>query len=363
MKRIIAITLGAAALVCLSSCKDEKPASQLKMLVGTYTEGTGSEGVYMFDFNSETAEYTLLDTARTGNPSFIIPAGERAYAVSEFNDGRQGVCSFLLREDSIDVLNFRPGTGEDPCNIVLVDGNVITSDYTGGKLSVFPVLRDGSLDSMSFQFIPELRSSDTVPHIHCTAVSPDGKYIFVTDLGSDFIYRAELNGRGLPPWNFEVAYSFDAAGHPGPRHLTFSEDGKFAYLINELGDIISAFRYNEGELELISSAIAYSGEGHGSADIHISPDGNYVYTSHRLKGEGIAIFKRNKKTGELTPAGFQPTGKHPRNFAISPDGNLLLCACRDDNRIEIYSIDKKTGALTDTGKTIEVPAPVCIQMY
>ena len=120
--------------------------------------------------------------------------------------------------------------------------------------------------------------------------------------------------------------------------------------------------YDGGELTPIQTLTAYKGKGHGSADIHISPDGRFLYTSHRLKEDGIAIFSIDEATGKVKKAGYQPTGRHPRNFAITPDGNWLLCACRDDNRIEIYSIDKKTGALTSSGKAIEVGAPVCVQI-
>ena len=64
----------------------------------------------------------------------------------------------------------------------------------------------------------------------------------------------------------------------------------------------------------------------------------------------------------MTPSGFQPTGKHPRNFTITPDGRYLLCACRDESRIEIYAIDPSTGALTPTARHIRVPSPSCVQV-
>ena len=140
----------------------------------------------------------------------------------------------------------------------------------------------------------------------------------------------------------------------------YKQDGKYAYLLCELGDKLVSFRYKDGSLIPMQTVTAYTGKGHGSADIHISPDGRFLYTSHRLKDEGISVFSIGTG-GKVKRIGFQPTGKHPRNFAISPDGNLLLCACRDDNRIEIYRIDKKTGALSNTGKSIETGAPVCVQ--
>lgn len=362
----IGFSLAVLALLSSVSCA-HKQAEQnnhaLNILVGTYTDNNESQGVYLYQFDTETAESLLLDTARSGNPSFIITSedGRFAYAVNEYMDSRQGVSSFILGDGSVDLLNYVQDGCAGPCNILLAGGNVFTADYGGGTLSVFPVLEDGSLDGMSFQFVPE-KTEGVKSHIHCTALSPDGKYIFMTDLGADAIYRATVVD-GSAPRDFVTAYRFDALEHPGPRHLVFSQDGRFAYLLGEPGDCLTVFGYEEGNLSHISTQKAYEADGRGSADVHISPDGRYVYTSHRLKGDGIAIFSRNADDGTVENAGFCPTGKHPRNFAITPDGKWLLCACRDDNRIEIYSVDGETGQLTATGKTIDVPAPVCICIY
>ncbi len=356
------ILLFIISLIAAGTANAANAGNPLKMLVGTYTNN-GSYGVYLYDFDSATAQGTVLDSVRAGNPSFIVPSADRrfAYAVSEFEDGSQGVYSFRLGAGSIESLNFQKGTGGSPCNITVAGGNILTSDYGSGTLSVFPILADGSAGERSFQFNPGEESGKDISRIHCAAVSPDGKYVFITDLGADKIYRATLGGK--VPADFCTAYSFDPKVHPGPRHLTFSPDGRFAYLISEKGDCISCFAYSDGTLTHIETQLAYDGQGHGSADIHISPDGRFVYTSHRLKADGIALFERDPLSGKLTRKGYFPTGRHPRNFALTPDGKLLLCACRDDNRIEIYSVDRRTGELTNTGKAVCVPSPVCIQLY
>lgn len=354
--------LPALCLALLASCNAAPEKTEYKMLVGTYTEGTGSEGVYLYDFNASTLECTLLDTAAAGNPSFIVPSADRthAYSVSEYGDGRQGVCSFSMDPGSIEALGFRPGTGADPCNIIISGSSILTADYSGGSLSVFPLEEDGGIGELIFKFLPD-EADSCVSHIHCAVESPDGKYVFVTDLGRDAVYRATIGGD--VPSDFVKAYGFDREMHPGPRHMEFSRDGRFAYLLGETGDCVTTFRYKNGSLIHISTEKVYDADGKGSADIHISPDGRFVYTSQRLVGDGIAVFRRNRISGRLTRASYCPTGIHPRNFTITPDGRLLLCACRDDNRIEIYSIDGKTGELTATGKTVELPAPVCIKLF
>ena len=125
--------------------------------------------------------------------------------------------------------------------------------------------------------------------------------------------------------------------------------------------MVTAFRYADGQLEQTQSIVADSLHARGSADIHLSPDGRFLYASNRLKGDGIAIFTVDKKDGTLAPAGYQPTAAHPRNFAITPNGKFLLAACRDGNVIQVFRRDPQTGLLTNTQRDIRLSMPVCIQ--
>ena len=147
----------------------------------------------------------------------------------------------------------------------------------------------------------------------------------------------------------------------GPRHLTFSPNGKYAYLISELSGNITTFSYLDGKLEKIQTIAADTLRARGSADIHLSPDGKYLYASNRLKGDGLAIFEVNPETGMLAKVGYQLTGIHPRNFIITPNGKYLLAACRDSHVIQVFQRDSVTGLLSDTHQDISIDKPVCIQ--
>lgn len=357
MKRLI------AALIMLSAATPLLGQS-LRLLVGTYTEGTSAEGVYLYSIDPESAESQLLGVAPSGNPSFVIasPDGKRAYAVNEFNDGRQGVSSFLLDGDRITPANSLPipketVDGEDPCNILYTGDAVVTSNYSGGSVTAFKLDKEGELEGMSQFFSPGEKAS----HMHCAVLSPDGKYIFVTDLGLDQVLRFERRRGGRPLGKSTTVWRNTGNSAWGPRHMVFSADGRFAYLLCELSDKLVVFSYQHGALLPIQNLTAYHGNGKGSADIHLSPDGRFLYTSHRLKKDGIAIFSIDPESGKVKKSGFQSTGRHPRNFALSPDGKFLLCACRDDNRIEVYRVDPATGALTRTDRDIQLGAPVCVQ--
>lgn len=147
----------------------------------------------------------------------------------------------------------------------------------------------------------------------------------------------------------------------GPRHLIFSKDGNYAYLITELSGKVIAFTYANGKLNAIQTITADTVQAKGSADIHLSPDGKYLYTTNRLKEDGIAIFEVNPENGMLAKVGYQLTDPHPRHFNITPNGKYLLVACRDSNTIQVFRRDVKSGLLQTTGQDIKIDQPVCIQ--
>ena len=133
------------------------------------------------------------------------------------------------------------------------------------------------------------------------------------------------------------------------------------YVIGELSGRVTVFAYADGKLSPIQTVEADAAHAAGSADIHTTPDGRFLYVSNRLKDDGIVCFSIDPKSGMLTEIGKQATGIHPRNFVITPNGKYLLCACRDSNVIQIFEINPSTGQLKNTGKEIKTAQPVCLK--
>ena len=364
------LTIVFALLTFITFAQDK----DLMMYIGTYTEGGNSKGIYTYHFNQEYGIFELLSSATAANPSFVTlsPDGKRLYAVNEYNDGRQGAYSFDVSEDKAQLSHpvflptapkeALPRAGADPCHIVSDDKYVITANYTGGDISVFSLDAKGRLQPEVQNIAFEGKTPERVAHIHCIIPTPDKKYILATDLGNDRVYRFRYNKKARK--NAEVLTSqrvaYEVSDGQGPRHLTFSKDGRFAYLINELGGECVVLSYRKGKLKEVQRIMADEGGGRGSADIHISPDGRFLYTSHRLKKDGIAIFAIDPEKGTLTKIGYQLTGIHPRNFAITPNGKYLLVACRDDNKIQVFERNEATGELIETPEEIEIDKPTCI---
>ncbi len=345
-------------------------AQKHNLLVGTYTHNCDSKGIYVYDFDSNTGDFTLKSTSENiVNPSYLSLSKDNKciYSVNE-NGAESTVSSFGFNGISgkLNFINKQSSKGADPCYIINDDKNVIAANYSGGNISVFGKNSDGSLTEVKQVIQHSGKGFDSsrqeVSHVHMVCFSPDKKFILVNDLGLDsvFIYTYNPNSDNeVLRLNERVAVNVGT----GPRHLTFSKDGKFVYLLQERNGALTVFSYNEGVLKKIeeTTVLAKDFKGNiGSADIHISPDGKFLYATNRGDANTISVF-RILKNGKLESKGQTSTlGKGPRNFVIDPTGNFLLVAHQYSNDVVVFKRNKSSGALIDTGKRIALCAPVCL---
>ena len=346
-------------------CFDSMQAQEkVMMLVGTYTD-SGSKGIYYYYFNQKTGETEALNSLALKNPSYLTISrdGRLVYSVSETNDERASLNTIRLnpKTGEMQLLHSVVVMGGDPCYVATNGKTVLTANYSGGSMSVFSLNQQGTRSELVTRFLgttggPDLTRQD-MPHVHCACFTPDGKYALATDFSADRILSYRLMGQKVVANGIASSVSADS----GPRHLIFSKDGRFAYLMSELSGKVTVFRYAEGRLERLQEMVSDSVGARGGADIHLSPDGRFLYSSNRLKAEGIAIFAVDAQTGLLTRIGYQPTAAHPRQFNITPNGQYLLCCCRDSDKIQVFRRDMQTGLLTDTHKDIPVSKAVCVQ--
>jgi len=362
----------------------QPPASNPKpekwwVYVGTYTGGP-SKGIYRFEFDSATGQLSSRAlAAETANPSFLAidPAGRFLYAVGEiaqFEGKKTGAVSAFaidLKTGDLTLLNQQPSAGAGPCHLV-VDGqgkHVLVANYGGGSAGVLPIQKDGKLGEASavvqHQGSSVNKQRQEAPHAHSINLDRANRFAFVADLGLDkvMIYRFDA-ARGTLQANNPPSAS--VAGGAGPRHFAFHPNGRYAYVINELANTVTAFSYDaeRGELTALQSVSTLPQDFKGksfTAEVQVHPSGNFLYGSNRGH-DSIAIFTINVKTGELTPVGHQTHQiKTPRNFGIDPTGSHLLVANQDDNSIMAFRIDPKNGELAPVGFPVEVPKPVCVK--
>lgn len=338
------------ALMALLAVACAQPAETL--FVGTYSDG-------FFTYDYKTGE--PIAKAAMPNPSFLALEGNKVYAVSEMPDESAAVFAWRWCGNGFEFLNSQPtgvpAHGEDPCHVT-TDGSVLAvSNYSGGTLALYPLKADGSIGPMDSLIVsrtggPDL-SRQEKPHVHCAAFTPGGKHLLFSEFSADAIGQVTLIPGGVADLKTAAVLPADF----GPRHLLFDQSGRHFYVIGELSGDIAVFDWENERLNLIQVVKADFVNARGAADIHFSPDGRFFYASLRLQNDGIAIFEV-ADNGRLTLVGYQPTGPHPRNFCVTD--NEVLVACRDNNSIEFYSRDKKTGLLTDTGRRLEVSKPVFV---
>ena len=337
----------------------------ISMAVGTYTDA-GSHGIYTYRFNQDTGEAVLLDSLAMQNPSYLTISADKRhiYAVSETNAEHASFNVIKLnRGGKMRLLETVLTQGADPCYVSTNGRLAVTANYSGGSMSVFRLNNKGAKASFLTNFRgatggPDLNRQNS-PHVHCACFTPDGRFVLATDFSADRILSYQISGKKL----IDNGVAAEIRPDSGPRHLVFSSDGRFAYLMSELSGQVTVFGYHKGRLEVLQEVVSDSVGARGGADIHLSPDGKFLYSSNRLRSDGIAIFSVNSQTGLLTPVGYQLTGVHPRQFNITPNGRFLLCCCRDSNMIQVFRRDNQTGLLTDTHQNIHLSKPVCAQFY
>lgn len=358
-------------LFLISSCK----AQHYYLFVGTYTN-TDSKGIYVYDFDAKTGTVSWVsNTDSVTNPSFLTMSSDHKYlyAVNETNGdnpGRVSAYSFDKKNGTLHFLNTTFSGGDDPCYLELTSDNkwLAVANYTSGTATIFPVKADGTVQPFAQIIYDSIyrNDPDTKPHVHETVFSPDQKYILMPDLGLDEIITYRFDNAITPPIIMSTATFTKSEKGSGPRHIVFSKDKKYVYLIHELIGTVTAYSYNDGKLDKIQDLPAFPEGFNGKkdgAEIFLSPDGKFLYTSLRGDLNSIVIFSVDKKTGQLTIKGSESSfGKGPRYFMIDPTGNFLLAANQDSRNIVIFKRDKETGLLTKTGKEISVPRPVYLQM-
>lgn len=359
-------------LLLLSTYSIYAQKSNYRLLIGSYTTPSHGEGIYSFELDLKKASIVQKSVFKEiSNPSFltISPDKKKVYAVNESSASSSANAFHLdAKTGKLTLINASATKGDGPCFISLTKKHLFTANYGGGSISIFARKSDGSLTEIQ-QLIQQKGSSihpsrQNKSHVHQTILTPDGKFLLANNLGTDKIIVYKYN----PTSKFNILIPHDSISlkpGSGPRHLTFSKDGKIVYLLQELDGTVSVLKINKGYLSLIqeSSIVKEDGIETSAADIHLSPDGKFLYTTNRGTANNISCFLV-KKDGTIEYKYQTPTsGLTPRNFAITPDGNYLLVAHQKSDNVVIFKRNKTTGTLTDSGMRIEVGSPVCLVFY
>jgi len=369
-----------SALFCLLTtlpALSQTPDQKFLVYVGTYTDKTDSKGIYAYEFDASTGKLTPRGlAAETPNPSWVVihPNGKWAYAANE-SGKRSSITAFSIDAKSakLTLLNQLPALGEDPCYLSFdkTGKYLFVANYTSGNVVVFPILPDGKLGVPTANVkdrgtLGPNKERQEGPHAHWVQPAPDNRFVLVSDLGLDeiLVFRFD-DDKGTLTSN-DPPFAKLAPGN-GPRHATFSTNGKILYVMSELNPGVTALSYDsrKGLLESIQDNSGhtrdnFSGRDDG-AEIAMHPDGKWMFTSVRGPDFISVHTFEPGATGKLfLGRSFATGGKEPRHFAIDPTGRFLLAENQNSNSIVVFSINAETGALSQISVTEGVPSPVCL---
>lgn len=340
------------------------------------TGGREAKGIYQARFDSEKGALSAPTLAAdVKSPGFLAmhPSGNVLYAVAQMPDGA-GVIAYTVSDaGALTLLNTAPiGDGGGAHIAVHSSGKfLLTAQYGGGSTACFRLDADGKLAGPPTLHEHEGGSKvvgkrQDSPHPHWCGFSPDGRFAFVPDLGMDgiVIYKVDAENGAIEKHGFAASISGG-----GPRHMRFSVDGKFIYLLNELALAVTTFAYDAEKgtatqlttTQALSDAVKAKESFNSASEILVHPNGKFVYSANR-GNDSVTAYLANPETGKLTVTEVEPIrGAWPRNINLDSTGKWLLAAGANSNTISVFEIDQDSGELTfRRGNIVNVPGSICI---
>ena len=357
--------------------------NEVELLVGSYTQGK-SQGIYRLQFDSDKGRIAPepLQVFKAANPSWLTLSRDqtRLFVVNENGKGQADVVGRASsvaidpKTNELTLINQVKTLGEEPTHSSLSadERYLFVANYgvhadPGGSLAVLPINAEGQLQPVTqmsshpaSKVNPERQMS---AHVHSVVSSPDGKFVYASDLGADkvFDYRYDPAANPEHPLVAAEPAFIELPPGSGPRHLLFSKDGKHAYLTTEMSAQVFVFDYDNGRLkqrQALELAKGMPAQNRAAGAVHASADGKFLYVSNRGKANEILVFAINPDNGELSEIQRRSVdGDHPREFALSPNGKFLLIANQMSNAIVVLERDPATGKLGKTVQTLAMDAP------
>ena len=340
--------------------------------LASFYVGTGNKSpnsvITLCHLDLATGKITVVDsTVNAQGPGYLAlsPGKKNLYAVS----GANKITAFAISSDKkLQELNSQSSEGANPCHVSIHPSGKMAflANYTGGSFSAYTLKADGSLNAATYteQYTgsgPNEKRQEKA-HAHFVTTSPDGKYVYVVDLGSDKImnYTVDINSGKLTP-NPAQPF-FKSKPGSGPRHFSIGNSGKSLFLLNELDATLTACTIDKNGVisELKTYQTVPAGlTGNTSAAVHIHPNGKFVYVSNR--GHNSITGFKILSDGTLEPIEEITLAiSIPRDFNFDPSGKYVVIGNQDKNNLTVYTADAKTGKLTFLHESVSVKAPICI---
>lgn len=348
---------------------------------GTYASKT-SHGIYVSRLDEATGQLASLELAvETTNPCYlaVAPGGKFLYSadsVKQFagkNIGSVSAFAVDAATGQLTLLNQKSSGGVGPCHVsVAADGKILlAANYAGGSVKSFQLKPDGSIgeDGTVVQHHGSGPNTNrqSAPHAHFITADPSGRFALACDLGLDKVQIYKLDSTNATLTANEPAFASVPPG-AGARHLAFSRDGKFAYVINEIGCTITTFAWDAAKekLEALETIPVLPKEiavqtNFTAAEIVVRADGKFVYATVRGH-DSVSVFAADTVSGRLTYVeNVSARGIFPRGLGVDPTGRWLIVANQKSDNVVVFGVNAATGKLTPTGQKLQIGSPVDVK--
>lgn len=378
MKRIFPFIFAAMFFSCTSESGEN--SDSIPLFVGTYNYNSDSQGIYTYMFNTKSGKLKKTGvSAFQENPSYLAinKQNQMLYTVNEIRgdsitkSGSLTAFKVDTNNWSLSKVNSVLSLGSHPCHISFdkAKNYLLAANYTGGNVSMFKLLQDGSIANINASQMHEgtgPHPNQEAPHPHQILPYHESKFIYATDLGADKIiqYTIDTAEEELVKIN-----EFSTLAGTGPRHMDFHATKPWLYVLGELNGSVNCFKVEENtgnllQFQTVSSHDRRKDVEPKSADIHIHPNGKFLYASNRGDLNNIAVFSINQENGELSYIeSFETKGLTPRNFTFDPSGKFLLVGNQYSYMIHVFSINPENGLPEKIVAKTKVPQPVCLLFY
>ncbi|MDC5428949.1 lactonase family protein [Acinetobacter baumannii] len=363
-------------------------AQQQIALVGTWTSipdaplvqkpEKASEGLYQLQVNAD-GTLTPVKVLQMKSPSWVVKSkdGRFAYTTNEENEG--AVTALSVQNGKVEVLNTVNSHGGHPTHAsISLDGKFLfVSNYSAfdkgrGGVAVLPILPNGHLGEMVQNIVfaegsGHVKGRQDSGHAHSTTFSPDGKYLYASDLGNDKVYAFRYNPSKPQPLEADKSRDVSFKHGSGPRHMVFSPNGKQVYITAEMRSEIVTFNVQDGHLKKVAELKLVhedkTPEFKSASGIILSPNGKYVIAANRGADNKLLVFKIQQNGLLGQPQVYKANGIEPRAFSFDESGKYLYVTNVYSNNISLFRFDTKNGSLKSLGDAVKISTPTDIKFF
>lgn len=326
------------------------------------------KGIYIVNFDKQEQKLKLIQHIVTPDyPSYMITKDNTlyvAYKNATRNNLGGGIGSFSIYKDELLLNTNYNSSGRSYTHLCVSDNNryIFAANYHVGSTACYLLENSKVVEKICAVHHrglgPDLLKRQTGPHVHYVGFTPDREFLYAVDLGADKIVMYHYS-QGILEEDKE--HTLNVVPGSGPRHMIFSKDGRFAYLVNEIANNVMVFKYTDKRftlLQVIHTTPRHFHDFSSASAIHLTTSGKHLFVSNRGH-DSIVLYRVNQETGKLSLLYMVHTGASPRDFNIIDDAFLIVGA-QDDHELEVLSFNEEKEELIRTASTLPLPAPVCI---